>query len=141
MARARAAFQPFAQALHDDRGAEVVRVNLRRRWGEEAIHGDAFECRAVLFHPPRILFQVFSRAELLGIDEDRDYDRRALLPRRAHQREMAFMQRAHRGDEPCDASLAARFARHLLHPFDSVDRFHSTRQAEAQATAWLARSE
>ena len=38
---------------------------------------------------------------------------------------MAFVQRAHGGDEAEDAIVRARVARDLLHPFDCANDFHA----------------
>jgi hypothetical protein len=65
----------------------------------EQVDALRFEQFGISRHLPRIGVEVLSRAELQGIDEDRDHHMRRPALRLAHQGEMAFVQCAHRRDQ------------------------------------------
>ena len=82
-----------------------------RRWLEaHPAHALAFEQGAVFLKGAWILAEIFVRAELRGVDEDGDGDQIAFGTRGAHQRKMAFVQRAHRRHEAKDATFSAQLS-------------------------------
>ena len=91
---------------------------------EEIIHAEFFKSGGVVLESAWILLQIFAGTELHRIHENRGYDRGTILLRRADQRDMAFVQRAHGGDEAEDVLFGAGVAGDLLHPFDGADDFH-----------------
>ena len=127
VAGARAAFQALAHPFHVHVGAETVGIDFRRGRGKQVLDAQAFEQRAIGLQPARVLGEIFVRAKLLRVDENRDDHRFTLLLRCPHQRKMALVQGAHRGNEADQVTLGARLPRYLLHPFHRVDRFHATR--------------
>ena len=62
----------------------------------------------VLVERARIPREVLVRAELHRVHEDRDHDEVRASPRLRDESEVAFVQRAHRGDHGDDEPLAAR---------------------------------
>ena len=63
------------------------------------VDAEIFERFAVSVERARIFFEIFGWSKLFRVHENRNDDRRALLLRCAHQRKMAFMQRAHGRNE------------------------------------------
>jgi hypothetical protein len=124
MSWAGAALEAIAESLHSDSRAEALRVHFFGGRREEVIDAELFERGAIGFQVSRILLKVFGWAELFRVYEKRD-DYRGTAPQSlTNEREVAFVERAHRGDEAKDAFFCARVERDLLHPGNGVDRFH-----------------
>ena len=67
----------------------------------------------------RIALEILVRSELCGIDEQRDDDESALRARGPEERQVPFVERAHRGNET-DRS----FARQLANLADGAEHLH-----------------
>src|SRR6266480_337581 len=79
----------------------------------------------------RIFAEILVRAKLTWIDEDRNCHDIRLRLGRAHQREMALMQRAHRGDKtetPPTILFSAAGRARFLHGFVDLHRNCSPRR-------------
>ena len=99
------------------------------------VHAFPLQQLAIAIKISRILGQVFVGAELQGIHEDRDHHQIALGLGHAHQREMAFVQRAHGGHQAHGLALAQRGAAGGTHFFDGVADFHDRRwPSQAEGT-------
>ena len=96
VARPRRAAQPLADAGDRNGRAEAQRIHDLDRGRPEQRHAFRLEHRGIAGQLPRIGGQVLVRAELQRVDEDRHGDVRGAALRLAHQRQMAFVERAHR---------------------------------------------
>src|SRR5260370_18624035 len=99
MAGARASVELFAQAFDQHPGDCAIGINLFDRRRKEDIHALFLQQPAVAVELARILRQVFCRAELCGVHKNRNGNRVALRLCGADQRQVAFMQSAHRWNE------------------------------------------
>ena len=100
-----------AEALADARDRDVARESGRVHdfdgRGPDEIDAFALQQGAIALELARIGVEILSRAELQRIHEDRDHDMRGAGPGLAHQCQMAFMKRAHGGDQR-DRSVPAQ---------------------------------
>ena len=79
---------------------QVGAIQLLRRRSEDHVDALGRAQLQVGFEVARIAVEVLAGAELQRVDEDRHDDEvRAILPRDANQREMTFMEKAHRRNE------------------------------------------
>src|SRR5580700_5206290 len=135
MARTRTAFEPVTESFDGNMRAKSAGIHFARFGREKIIHSKFFKLLSISFEPPRILLQIFARAKLMGIHENRCDHRRAFLLGRAYQRKMPLMQRAHRRNKSQDVLFGARVACNLFHPLNCSNDFHRKREAKlARAT-------
>src|SRR5882724_7227872 len=99
VAGTRASVEPFAQAFDDDPGCFALGIHLFSRGREQNGNTLFFQKLAVAFVRPGILGEVFVRAELRRVDEERHSYGVTPGLGRTYQRKMTFMQSAHGGYE------------------------------------------
>ncbi len=108
------AFQRIAERV-GRLDAVFLRLRVQVLLGRREQHVDAFlfQLVDVGLEGARILVEVFVRAELQAVHENGGDDRVAMLARQAHQRQVAFVQVAHRRNKS-GAQLAAQSGRAVL---------------------------
>ena len=99
MAGPHAAFEAIAKALDAYGGAKSGRIHLLGGGSEQNVHARLFAASAVGLQMRADISRNPRRAELFGIDKNRDDHGTRFAPRRFDQREMAGVQRAHGGHE------------------------------------------
>src|SRR5580704_7991201 len=124
MAGARAAFKAVAEAIDVDIGAEAGRIVVGGLWSENRVYARVREFLRVGFEGARIFGEVFFRAELRGVDENRCDDLRRFAASAFDERHVAGVKRAHRWHEADDFVFGAREAGGLFHPGYGSDYFH-----------------
>ena len=105
--RPRRALPLVLQARHLDKGPIARRVDHLRRGVEDQIDARLAAEFHIVGKGPGVAREVFVRAELRRVDEDRDDDAGVVPPRGSNEREMAFVQEAQRRHE-ADATIGAR---------------------------------
>ena len=95
----RAAAKFVAQAFDRDVGDGARGIHFFHAGSKNQVHAVLLQQFAIAIKVARILGQVFVGAELERIDEDRNHDQIALRLGRAHQRQMALVQRSHGGHQ------------------------------------------
>ncbi len=96
MARPRRAVESVADARHRNIGGKTVRVHFLGRWQPQDRAARVGQHPRILQFAPGVAREVFGRAELLRIDEDRGDDLVRDMLGRFDQRDVAGVQRAHR---------------------------------------------
>src|SRR5262249_39638120 len=120
------------KALNLDRRLVAFGIDLSRRGVEKNVDVFFFEKRAVAREVARIGSEVLARRELRRVDEKRGDYAVAELFRRAHEREMAVVQRAHRGHERDALAGAPLGVGPGLHFFYGLDDAHCLRFAHVR---------
>src|SRR5262245_65511207 len=92
----RCPLQHVLQALYLDEGGEAFRIDLLDQRREDEINAEITADFLVALKWPRITAQVFLRAKLCRIDEDRHDNESAIVSSRTDERSMALVQRSHR---------------------------------------------
>src|SRR5690606_29742266 len=101
-----AAAQSQLQLLHLDPGLKAGRIELLGRGGEDERDADGLALRHVALLVARVARQILVRTELGRVDEDaRRADVGAAQPL-AHEREVAFVEVAHGGNQGERLSLS-----------------------------------
>src|SRR5262249_28043781 len=117
------AFEKWREARDIDLRLKPVGIDLARRGMKQHVDVFLFQQRAVAREVARVGGEVLARRELRWVDEERDDDAVAELFRRADEGEMAFVQRAHRGNErdaPARGPLGFAPTPHLLYRLDDA---------------------
>jgi hypothetical protein len=94
------AFEDAAELLDVDPGLEARRVDLLERRHVEDVHACVLGQRCVALLAARVSVEVFALRELRRVDEQAHDDDVVLGAGRPKQREMSFMEGAHRRHEP-----------------------------------------
>ncbi|MCY1237853.1 hypothetical protein D9M72_505650 [compost metagenome] len=107
--------------------AVFLRHRVHIALGGRKQHIDALSLQLldIVLQRARVLVEILVGAELQAVHEDRRHHRVAVLARQAHQRQVAFVQVAHGGNEG-GAVLAAQLVPQLL---DGGNDFHLARCA------------
>ena len=124
MSGTRCAVELVAQALDQHIGLRAGGIHLLRPGREQQVDAQLLQQRSIAFQGARILGQIFRRAELQRIDEDGNRGHVAARLRRAHQRQMAFVQSAHGGHESQGLAVAGHLTASCLHLGDGCNAFH-----------------
>ena len=124
MTGAARAFELVAQAFDRDIRYKILRIHIFRRRREDEV--DAFRERqlGIARQVARVALEVFAGAELRRVDKDRSHDDVAHFAGAPHQRQMTFVQRAHRRHQADAAAFGAHITRHRHHSRNAVDDLH-----------------
>src|SRR5262249_8030137 len=85
------------QAFDRNPGDGAARVHVVCGWNKDKVDSFALQQFSVTLKIPWILSEVLVRGKLRGVHKDGGGHKVALRPSRPHQREVAFVQRPHRG--------------------------------------------
>ena len=105
-----------------DARIEALGIDLLDRRREQDVDALALGQPGVVLFVARVRVEVFGRAELCRVDEQRHDDGCALLACGAHQRQMALVEPAHRGHQ---ADGARRDGERTAQLGDRADRLHA----------------
>ena len=99
--RAAGAAQGIGQGRQGDRDLPVasLRIHLVDGGREEVVRADLAKVSKIVVECARVVAEVLVRAELGGIDEDGHHGDVAGLATCTHQREVSFVEIAHRGHQ------------------------------------------
>jgi hypothetical protein len=135
-ALARVALERVGEATHFNARVKAGRVDLLDGRGEQQV--DAFGLRQydVPVLVAGIALEVFARAELSRIYEQRDHDEVAVLPSPPDQRKMALVKEPHRGNKP-DRAARSTLALHRLAQLGHItDGPHALAPSDARTRVW-----
>ena len=96
----RTSVELFAQSIDNNPGSFSLGIHFVRGRREKNFDSFFFQQCAIALERPGIFREVFRGTKLSGVDEQRDRHSIALRSRRAHQRQVAFVQCAHGGHQP-----------------------------------------
>ena len=104
-------FEPLRGPAHAERGGKSRWIHLRSIGRENEIGNPlGGELAAVAVERARVAVEIFVRRELRRVHENADGDLVRALSCLAHEAEMAFMQRAHGGNQPDACAVSPPFS-------------------------------
>src|SRR5262249_15231988 len=106
-------------------GLEAVRIDRLYLGREDEIASGGLELLRVALEVARIATVVLIRTELRRVDEDRGDDEVAVLFGQLDQRQMSFVECAHRGHEPDAKTFALKQPQALLQALGVMDGLHA----------------
>ncbi len=116
--------EAFGEAVDIDIGGVIVGVDFTRRRLEDDIAAALPEQFVVAVEVPGVAIEVFSGAELSGINEDGDDQGVATVFNRVEEGQVPFMEVSHRGDEADASALAFEVEGGGLHLRDGFNNQH-----------------